>query len=167
MTGWEKPSGEDIRVLSRQLGRPVRGVIGIAARCVCGAPAVVVTAPRLDDTTPFPTLYYLSHPEANREASRLEAAGKMVEYAGRLHSDPEALKRYRHAHNTYIHNRELIDVVDEIRGISAGGMPLRVKCLHALIAHRLAVGPGINPVGDWAYEDSAWKAEVCSCAQEQ
>jgi hypothetical protein len=167
VSAWETPTREDIRVLSLQLGRPVRGVIGIGARCVCGAPVVVVTAPRLDDGTPFPTLYYLSHPEANREASRLEAAGKMVEYGDRLHSDPEAAASYRGAHKSYIHSRENIDVVDEIRGISAGGMPERVKCLHALIAHRLAVGPGVNPVGDWAYEDSAWKAEVCSCAVEQ
>jgi uncharacterized protein len=32
--------------------------------------------------------------------------------------------------------------------VSAGGMPDRVKCLHALAAHALAVGPGINPLGD-------------------
>jgi hypothetical protein len=167
VTDWQKPTAEDIRVLSAQLGRPVRGVVGIGARCACGAPVVVVTAPRLDDDTPFPTLYYLSHPEANREASRLEAAGKMADYLERLHSEPEALERYREAHESFIHSRETIDVVEEIRGISAGGMPERVKCLHALIAHRLAVGPGTNPVGDWAYEDSAWKAEVCSCVPEQ
>lgn len=152
--------------MSRQLGRPARGVVGVGARCVCGAPVVVVTLPRLDDGTPFPTLYYLTHPEANKEASRLEAAGKMPDYSERLHSDGEALAQYSQAHNTYIHSREQLDVVDEIRGISAGGMPKRVKCLHALIAHRLAVGPGINPVGDWAYDDSAWKAEVCSCAHD-
>ena len=29
---------------------------------------------------------------------------------------------------------------------SAGGMPDRVKCLHALVAHELAV-PGANPLG--------------------
>ncbi|MGF2953284.1 DUF501 domain-containing protein, partial [Mycobacterium sp. THU-M116] len=31
---------------------------------------------------------------------------------------------------------------------SAGGMPDRVKCLHVLIAHSLAKGPGCNPLGD-------------------
>lgn len=163
MTGWDIPTAEDIDVVSSQLSRPARNVIGIGARCVCGAPVVVVTAPRLEEGTPFPTFYYLTHPEATKEASRLEAAGKMAEYAERLHSEPEALAKYRAAHESFIHSREEIDVVDEIRGISAGGMPNRVKCLHALIAHSLAVGPGVNPVGDWAYEDSAWKAEVCSC----
>jgi hypothetical protein len=38
--------------------------------------------------------------------------------------------------------------VAEIDGISAGGMPSRVKCLHVLAAHSLAVGRGINPLGD-------------------
>ena len=36
----------------------------------------------------------------------------------------------------------------EIEGISAGGMPDRVKCLHVLAAHALAAGPGVNPLGD-------------------
>lgn len=163
MSDWESPTSSDIDTISRQISRPARGVIGIGARCVCGAPVVVVTSPRLEDGTPFPTLYYLTHPEATKEASRLEAAGKMPEYLERLHSDSEAMDLYRQAHESFIHSREQIEVVDEIRGISAGGMPERVKCLHALIAHSLSVGPGVNPVGDWAYEDSAWKVEVCSC----
>jgi hypothetical protein len=163
MSDWEPATSNDIDTISRQIGRPARDVIGIGARCVCGAPVVVVTSPRLEDGTPFPTLYYLSHPEATKEASRLEASGKMSDYLERLHSDSEAMSLYRSAHESFIHSREQIEVVDEIRGISAGGMPERVKCLHALIAHSLAVGPGVNPVGDWAYEESAWKAEVCSC----
>ena len=40
--------------------------------------------------------------------------------------------------------------VPEVKGITAGGMPDRVKCLHALIAHSLAAGPGVNPLGDEA-----------------
>jgi hypothetical protein len=163
---WEEATDDDVRVVSTQLGRPARGVVGVGARCVCGAPVVVVTAPRLDDGTPFPTLYYLTHPEATREASRLEAAGKMVEYQQRLAEDPDAKARYLDAHHSYIHSREQIEVVDEIRGISSGGMPQRVKCLHALLAHAIAVGPGVNPVGDWAYEDSSWKKEVCACVGE-
>ena len=45
--------------------------------------------------------------------------------------------------------RELGDV-PEIDGVSAGGMPTRVKCLHVLVAHALAAGPGHNPLGDEA-----------------
>jgi hypothetical protein len=145
----------------------MRGLVGIAARCACGAPAVVVTEPRLPDGTPFPTLYYLSLPEATKEASRLEAAGKMTEYQARLDDDEAARTLYVAAHESFLHTRELMGLVDEISGISAGGMPNRVKCLHALMAHALAVGPGVNPVGDWALADSAWSLEECQCSPQQ
>ena len=51
----------DIAEVSRQLGRPARDIVAIAARCVCGKPTVVHTAPRLSDGTTFPTTYYLTH----------------------------------------------------------------------------------------------------------
>ena len=38
----------------------------------------------------------------------------------------------------------------EIAGVSAGGMPGRVKCLHVLVGHALASGPGVNSLGDEA-----------------
>ena len=160
---WEPPRPGDLEALATQLGRPMRGLHAVAARCACGAPAVVVTLPRLDDNTPFPTLYYLALPSGTKEASRLEAAGLMAEYDRRLASDPEAQEQYRRAHQDYLHKRQQLGVVPEIGGISAGGMPERVKCLHALIAHSLAEGPGVNPVGDWALEDTAWSLEVCRC----
>ena len=160
---WEAPRANDIEILERQLGRPMRGVHAIAARCACGDPAVVVTVPRVEDTTPFPTLYYLSLPEATKEASRLEAAGLMPEYEQRLADEPEARSAYEAAHRDYLHKREGLGTVPEIEGISAGGMPTRVKCLHALIAHSLAEGPGVNPVGDWALAESSWSVEVCRC----
>jgi len=53
--------------------------------------------------------------------------------------------------------------VPEIDGISAGGMPTRVKCLHALAGHALAAGPGVNPIGDAALERSSWSPERCAC----
>ena len=160
---WEAARPQDVEILERQLGRPMRGVRAIAARCACGDPAVVVTAPRVEDGTPFPTLYYLSLPEATKEASRLEAAGLMPEYEQRLADDPEARSAYQAAHQDYLHKRKELGVVPEIDGISAGGMPTRVKCLHALIAHSLAEGPGVNPVGDWALAESSWSVEVCRC----
>jgi len=163
----EEPTPRDRDQLQAQLGRPMRGLVGIAARCACGAPAVVVTEPRLPDGTPFPTLYYLSLPEATKEASRLEAAGKMAEYQARLDDDEVARALYAQAHESFLHTRELMGVVDEISGISAGGMPNRVKCLHALMAHALAVGPGVTPVGDWALADSAWSLEECQCSPQE
>jgi len=156
------PSAEDIAEVSRQLGRPARGVIGIAARCVCGKPTVVATHPRLPDGTPFPTLYYLSHPAATASLSTLEATGVMAELAEDL-ADDEIADLYRQAHEQYLADRDSIEAVPEIAGFSAGGMPDRVKCLHALAAHALAAGPGVNPIGDRALGRATWSSERCQC----
>jgi uncharacterized protein len=159
---FEPPTEADIAVVSAQLGRPARNVIGIAARCVCGKPTVVSTSPRLADGTPFPTLYYLSHPAATAAISTLEANGVMPQLATLLVDD--VADAYRAAHEQYIADREGIEFVEEIAGISAGGMPTRVKCLHALAGHALAAGPGVNPIGDLALEQSGWSPSVCQCA---
>lgn len=151
---YEKPSDADIAAVSEQLGREARGVVGIAARAADGSPAVVATAPRLPDGSPFPTFYYLCHPEAVAAASRLEAAGVMAEYNELLASDETVRERYRCAHEQYIEDRDSVGEVPELAGVSAGGMPTRVKCLHALIGHALAAGPGVNPIGDLALERS-------------
>ncbi|RUQ99181.1 DUF501 domain-containing protein [Labedella endophytica] len=155
-------SDEDLRVLREQLGRPARGVLGIAARCACGRPTVVVTAPRLPDGTPFPTFFYLTHPAATAAMSALEATQVMPELAALL-EEPEIGDDYRAAHKRYLADRESVAVVPEISDFSAGGMPTRVKCLHALAAHSLAVGPGVNPIGDRALERSTWSPDRCQC----
>jgi hypothetical protein len=140
----------DRAVVAAQLGRDPRAIRAVAHRCPCGNPDVVETSPRLRDGTPFPTLYYLTCPRAAAAVGRLEASGMMREMTDRLHSDPELAAGYRAAHETYLARREDIGHVDEIAGISAGGMPNRVKCLHVLVAHALAAGPGVNPLGDEA-----------------
>jgi uncharacterized protein len=160
---FEPASEQDIAVVSAQLGRPARDVVGIAARCVCGAPTVVATAPRLANGTPFPTLYYLSHPAATSAISALEATQVMNEFSELLAASPTLQEQYAEAHASYLADRESIRVVDEIAGISAGGMPTRVKCLHALAAHALAAGPGVNPIGDLALERATWSPLVCEC----
>ncbi|MCU1582732.1 MAG: uncharacterized protein QOD27_810 [Microbacteriaceae bacterium] len=159
---FDSPSAADVATVSHQLGRPARNVIGIAARCACGAPTVVATRPRLDDGTPFPTLYYLSHPAATAAISALEATGVMAELATLL-DEPELAAAYLAAHESYLADRESIESVPEIAGISAGGMPNRVKCLHALAGHALAAGPGVNPIGDRALERAGWSPDVCEC----
>ncbi|HEY6689365.1 MAG TPA: DUF501 domain-containing protein, partial [Propionibacteriaceae bacterium] len=125
----------DEAVIAAQLERPPRGVVGIAYRCPCGKPAVVVTQPRLDDGTPFPTTYYLTCPRAVAACSSLEAHGLMADMTDRLRHDPELAFAYRQAHEQYLANRKELGSVPEVAGISAGGMPDRVKCLHALVAH--------------------------------
>lgn len=158
---FDPPSERDIAIVSAQLGRPARNVIGIAARCVCGAPTVVSTAPRLADGTPFPTLYYLSHPAATAAVSTLEATSVMPELAALLVD--EVAGEYRAAHEAYLADRNGIEFVAELDGISAGGMPTRVKCLHTLVGHSLAAGPGVNPIGDRALALAAWSPTVCEC----
>ena len=155
----------DLEVLAEQLGRVPRGVVGIAARCVCGRPLVVRTAPRLDDGTPFPTTYYLTSPQAVAAVSTLEASGAMKEMTARLADDEELAAAYRRAHEAYLADREELGHVEEIAGISAGGMPTRVKCLHVLSGHALAAGPGVNPIGDEVLTLIAdtWRPDRCTC----
>lgn len=138
----------DVAVVAAQLGRPPRGTRAVAHRCPCGLPDVVETTARLADGTPFPTLYYLTCPRAVAAGSRLESGGLMRQMNDRLAEDPELADRYRAAHADYLARREAVESVPEIQGVSAGGMPGRVKCLHALLGHALAVGPGVNPFGD-------------------
>jgi len=109
---------------------------------------VVETTPRLPDGTPFPTLYYLTCPRAVGECGRLESSGVMRDLNARLASDPVFAAGYLAAHDDYLARRTAVGEVPEIDGVSAGGMPGRVKCLHVALAHALAVGPGVNPVGD-------------------
>lgn len=154
---------KDIESVSNQLGRPARDIVAIAARCVCGNPVVVQTSPRLEDGTPFPTVYYLTLPAATSAVSTLEASGLMMELQNRLAEDPQLADRYATAHKSYLEDRALIGEVEEIDGISAGGMPTRVKCLHSLVAHSLAKGIGVNPIGDIALEQCSWSPNRCVC----
>lgn len=152
------PSDRD--AVQAQLGRPPRGARAVAHRCPCGLPDVVETAPRLADGTPFPTLYYLTCPRAVGAVSALESAGLMREMNTRLGTDPELAQRYRAAHERYLRRREEIEAVPEIAGVSAGGMPTRVKCLHVQLAQALAEGPGGNPFGDEVRERvTGWWAD--------
>jgi hypothetical protein len=150
MTVLERMTAADEAAVAAQLQRPPRGVVGIANRCPCGKPAVVVTSPRLPDGTPFPTTYYLTCPRAVAACSTLESQGLMAEMNHRLQHDHDLAVAYRRAHEQYLADREQLDSVPEIAAVSAGGMPDRVKCLHALVAHSLAVGNGVNPFGDEA-----------------
>ncbi|WP_210410189.1 DUF501 domain-containing protein [Nesterenkonia sp. NBAIMH1] len=166
------PAAEDLDTLSLQLGRPVRDVVEIGARCRCGSPLVATTAPRLSNGIPFPTTFYLTHPTITAAVSRLEAAGVMAEMSERLQEDSALADAYRAAHEAYLADRERVrtaaglEPVWEIEGISAGGMPEpRVKCLHVHVGHSLAAGPGVNPIGDEALQRIAadWTLETCTC----
>lgn len=149
------PSERDVADVEAQLGRPVRAVHAVAHRCACGRPDVLQTEPQLSDGTPFPTLYYLTCPRATGAVSTLESEGLMRAMAQRLAVDADLAAAYRAAHEAYLAERDSLGRVAHIAGISAGGMPDRVKCLHVLVAHALGAGAGVNPLGDEALAELA------------
>ncbi|MGQ0463756.1 MAG: DUF501 domain-containing protein [Sporichthyaceae bacterium] len=151
------PSESDLAAVEAQLGRVPRGVDSVAYRCPCGNPAVLATEPRLPDGTPFPTLFYLTCPRASSRIGTIEASGRMTELSDRVAADPDLHAAHRAAHRDYLGRRARLGEVPEVAGISAGGMPDRVKCLHVLAGHALAAGPGVNPIGDEVVaEIGAW-----------
>jgi len=159
----ERVDAADLAAVEQQLGRVPRGVAAVAHRCPCGHPDVLRTEPRLPDGTPFPTTFYATCPRLTGAISTLETSGLMREMTGRLRSDPELASAYTAAHEDYLRRRGELGDVAEIAGISAGGMPDRVKCLHVLVGHSLAVGRGVNPLGDEALEALGqwWAAGPC------
>jgi hypothetical protein len=151
----------DAEAVTAQLGRKPRAVREVAHRCPCGLPSVVKTSPRLEDGTPFPTLYYLTCSRLNSRIGSLEASGRMREMTERLAEDPELAEAYRRAHESYLAERDAIEPLGT--DVSAGGMPERVKCLHVCVAHALAAGPGVNPFGDEALAEIGewWRTGPC------
>ena len=154
----------DVAAVAKQLGRVPRGLRAVAHRCPCGLPDVVETQPRLEDGTPFPTLYYLTCPRAASLIGTLESDGVMKEMTARLGEDEQLAADYRAAHEDYLARRDAIEVLEGFP--SAGGMPDRVKCLHVLVGHSLAVGRGVNPLGDEALDQLPdwWRKGPCVCA---
>jgi hypothetical protein len=157
----------DREVVQAQLGRPPRAMRAIAHRCPCGLPDVVETRPRLEDGTPFPTLYYLTCPRAASAIGTLESSGLMKDMTARLADDPELAARYQAASDDYVSRRDQLEVLEKVP--SQGGMPTRVKCLHVLVAHSLAAGPGVNPFGDEALDQLPdwWSRGPCVAQPEQ
>jgi hypothetical protein len=162
-------SARDTAVVQAQLGRPPRSIHAVGHRCPCGQPDVVATEPRLDNGTPFPTTFYLTCPRAASRIGTLEASGLMREMTERLSEDLELAAAYRRAHERYLAARAEIGTeigadVPEIAGVSAGGMPDRVKCLHVLAAQSLAQGRGVNPLGDEVLDELGawWESGPCA-----
>jgi hypothetical protein len=162
----------DAAAVAAQLGREPRGLRAVAHRCPCGLPDVVETAPRLADGAPFPTLFYLTCPKAASAIGTLEASGLMREMTERLASDPALAGAYQAAHADYLVRRDAAARTEGLEPLpagtqSSGGMPSRVKCLHALVAHELAV-PGSNPFGAEALSELTdwWRAGRCVSVEE-
>ncbi|WKN49418.1 DUF501 domain-containing protein [Nocardioides sp. Arc9.136] len=158
----------DEAAIASQLGREPRAIHEVGHRCPCGNPDVVTTEPRLPNGTPFPTTFYLTCPRAASRIGTLEGSGLMKEMQERLAEDPALAEQYAAAHERYLEARDAIGReagldVPEIAGISAGGMPDRVKCLHVLAGQSLAQGRGVNPLGDEVLDllGEWWAAGPC------
>jgi hypothetical protein len=132
-------------------------------RCPFGSPAVTEQSPYGADGAPFPTTFYLTCPRAASRIGTLEGSGLMKEMQDRLADDDELAAAYRAAHERYLEYRATLGDVPEIEGISAGGMPDRVKCLHVLAGQALAMGRGVNPLGDEVLDllGEWWQAGPC------
>jgi hypothetical protein len=132
---------------------------------------VVTTEPRLEDGTPFPTTFYLTCPRAASLIGTLEASGLMRDMTERIAMDEDLAAGYQRAHDAYLAARAEIasatgQSVPEIAGVSAGGMPDRVKCLHVLAAQALAQGRGVNPLGDEVLDllGDFWRSGPCAAS---
>jgi hypothetical protein len=147
----EEVSATDRALVAEQLGRPLRGTWRVARRCHLGVPMVVETHPRLEDGTPFPTLFWLTCPLLVKRASHLEAEGFMSVLTQRLTTDSAFAARQQSAVDRYVSRRNELAPTE---GAQPGGGTDRVKCLHAHLAHELADAP--NPVGATTLSKTGW-----------
>lgn len=139
---------DDRTVIEVQIGRPMRADSEVVARCHLGLPVVVRVPPRLNDGTPFPTLYWLTCPLAATRIGRLEGAGGVKRMERRVEVDPEFGAALDAAQRSYEEERDSLLPEDDLPRPSGGvgGAKPGVKCLHAHFAHTMAGGD--NPVGD-------------------
>jgi exopolyphosphatase / guanosine-5'-triphosphate,3'-diphosphate pyrophosphatase len=136
--------GSDLALVTGQLGRTPLTDFSVICRCGDGHPLVIRNHPLDRDGNPFPTLYWLTCPEAVGAVSRLESEGWIKRLDQRAREDPSfALAS---AHQEYAEERSRW--LSEARGWGGvGGSRAGVKCLHAHYAHHLAGGR--DPVGEW------------------
>lgn len=153
------PGDPDRSAVEAQLGREPRGAWRVARRCACGLPQVIETDPKLEDGTPFPTLWWLTCTRLVSLVSKLESDGWMAQMNDSLSSDPELREKLRSSTTSYIRARDSIDPL----GASGhpGGGPERVKCLHAHTAHYLVTAD--NPVGEAVMRELDWSDPEAPC----
>ena len=131
----------------------------MAKRCHLGLPMVIESYPRLDDGSPFPTLFWLTCPILVKRVSRLEAAGVMTQLNEELSGDSNARARLHSAVERYAARRDELEHIES--AAPPGGGPNRVKCLHAHVAHELADPP--NWAGGRALESTGWPDCIAPC----
>lgn len=141
--------GTDLTTVREQLGRDPTTPFTVVARCATGHPLVIRNAPVDAAGHPFPTLFWLSCPEAVKAVSRVEAGGAIAELNERAERDRGFWHAVQHAHIGYAMQRAQDDPEAVTHG-GVGGARAGVKCLHAHYANHLA--GGVDPVGSWTAE---------------
>ncbi len=139
----------DREAVAGQLGREPTTRFEVVARCAerdggSTHPLVIRNQPLGGDGRPFPTLFWLTCPDAVKAVSRLEATGAIGRMNERWDTDPEWREAVERAHASYARERGRSEpAAREWAGV--GGTRVGVKCLHAHYAHHLAGGE--DPVG--------------------
>ncbi|HYH28208.1 MAG TPA: DUF501 domain-containing protein [Actinomycetota bacterium] len=118
-------------------------------RCAVGHPLVVRNHPVDHDGAPFPTLFWLTCPDAVKAVSRLEAGGWIRLLAERAERDTAFGAALAEAHARHAAERGRYHP-PAARWGGVAGSPAGVKCLHAHYANHLAGGG--DPVGAWVAE---------------
>ena len=135
----------DLEAVRQQLGREPTTPFFVMARCTGGHPLAIRNRPLDADGNPFPTIYWLTCPDAVRAVSRVESEG----WIGRLGDDPTIAASVAEAHRAYAMERgEMLPGAEEWGGV--GGTRRGIKCLHAHYAFHLAGGDDV--VGRWTAE---------------
>lgn len=154
-----KISPLDMRIINQQLGRPARGLLGIACRCFQGRPGVIITHPFAVPGGFFPTNWWLSCPLLRRAIGFLEGKGG-VELASRqgwgdlapIH-DRYALRRqglmpWSDRWELFQSSPKMYRALVE-QGVGGTSSPGGIKCLHAHYADWLMEQQ--NPIGAWVH----------------
>ncbi|MGI9608954.1 MAG: DUF501 domain-containing protein, partial [Acidimicrobiia bacterium] len=140
----------DQAVVATQLDRPLRADVEVVVRCHLDLPVVVSVPPVLDDTTPFPTRYWLSCPLAGKRVARLESAGAIARLEAFVAADPGLRRDVRDADLRYAADRDALvpsGVTHSPSGGVGGNEGSGLKCLHAHYADSAA--GNANPIGDF------------------
>ena len=145
---WEL-RGSDLAAVRDQLGREPLTTFSVVARCAGGHPLVIRNFPLDRDGKPFPTLYWLTCPEAVKAVSRLEADGWIKRLDAGAAEDMDLRDALALAHREYAEERARWH--PEAAGWGGvGGSRAGVKCLHAHYANHLAGGNDL--IGRWVAE---------------
>ncbi len=138
--------GSDLTLVREQLGREPTTPFTVVARCPDGHPLVIRNHPVDARGEPFPTLFWLTCPEAVRAVSRVESGGAIARLNERIEAEPELARAVRAAHDAYALERAR-DVAEARAWGGVGGTRIGVKCLHAHYANHLAGAD--DPIGAW------------------